>query len=57
MVVDGGSYTSNGEGSPAIYSTADITVHDADLIANDSEAICIEGLNTIRSLTAILPVI
>mgnify|MGYP000671254344 FL=1 len=26
MVVDGGSYTSNGTGSPAIYSTADITV-------------------------------
>lgn len=48
MVVDGGSYTSNGEGSPAVYSTADITVHDADLAANGSEAICIEGLNTIR---------
>lgn len=48
MVVDGGSYTSNGEGSPAVYSTADITVHDADLTANGSEAICIEGLNTIR---------
>lgn len=48
MVVDGGSYTSNGEGSPAVYSTADITVHDADLAATGSEAICIEGLNTIR---------
>ena len=48
MVVDGGSYTSNGVGSPAVYSTADITVYDADLTANDSEAICIEGLNTIR---------
>lgn len=48
MVVDGGSYTSNGEGSPAVYSTADITVHGADLTANGSEAICIEGLNTIR---------
>lgn len=48
MVVDGGSYTSNGVGSPAVYSTADITVHDADLTANGSEAICIEGLNTIR---------
>lgn len=48
MVVDGGSYTSNGEGSPAVYSTADITVHNADLTANGSEAICIEGLNTIR---------
>lgn len=48
MVVDGGSYTSNGIGSPAIYSTADITVNDAELTANSSEAICIEGLNTIR---------
>ena len=48
MVIDGGSYTSNGSGSPAIYSTADITVHDADLTATGSEAICIEGLNTIR---------
>lgn len=48
MVVDGGSYTTNGTGSPAIYSTADITVHDATLAANNSEAVCIEGANTIR---------
>ena len=48
MVVDGGSYTSNGTGSPAIYSTADISVHNATLTANGSEAICIEGLNSIR---------
>ena len=48
MVVDGGTYTSNGVGSPAVYSTADITIHNADLNANGSEAICIEGLNTIR---------
>lgn len=48
MVVDGGTYISNGVGSPAVYSTADITVHDAVLTANGSEAICIEGLNTIR---------
>ena len=48
MVVDGGTYTSNWTGSPAVYSTADIMVHDATLTANKSEAICIEGLNTIR---------
>lgn len=48
MVVDDGTYTSNGVGSPAIYSTADITVNDAELTANGSEAICIEGLNSIR---------
>lgn len=48
MVVDGGSYTSNGNGSPAIYSTADIAVNNAELTANGSEAICIEGLNSIH---------
>ncbi len=48
MVVDGGTYTSNGKGSPAIYSTADITVNDAELTATGSEAICIEGFNSIR---------
>lgn len=45
LVADGGTYTSNGIGSPAIYSTANIVVKDADLTANNSEAICIEGLN------------
>lgn len=48
MVVKGGSYTSNGTGSPAIYSTADITVSNAQLEATNSEAICIEGQNSIR---------
>lgn len=48
MVVDGGSYLSTGVGSPVIYSTADIAVHGASLTAEGSEAICIEGLNSIR---------
>ena len=48
MVVDGGTYTSNGTGSPAVYCTADIAVNDAALTANGSEAICMEGLNTIH---------
>nr|WP_296083543.1 hypothetical protein [uncultured Blautia sp.] len=48
MVVNGGTYTSNGVGSPAIYSTADIAVNNATLTANGSEAICIEGLNSIH---------
>lgn len=48
MVVDGGTYVSNGVGSPAIYSTADIAVSNATLTANGSEAICIEGLNSIH---------
>ena len=48
MVVDGGSYTSNGVGSPAVYVTADISIHDAELTATGSEALCMEGLNTVR---------
>ena len=47
VLVDGGKYTSNGLGSPAIYSTADITVSNAELISNLSEGVCIEGLNSI----------
>jgi hypothetical protein len=48
MVVDGGSFTSNGTGSPAVYVTADITISEADLTATASEALCLEGLNTVR---------
>lgn len=59
MVVNGGTYTSNGTGSPAIYCTADISVNDAILTANGSEALCLEGLNTVRlfnsSLTGNMP--
>ena len=47
-VLDGGNYVSNGVGSPAIYSTADIAVSNASLTANGSEAVCIEGLNSIH---------
>lgn len=45
--VDGGSYTSNGVNSPAVYSTADITVKNAQLTANSSEALVVEGKNSI----------
>ena len=48
--VDGGTYTTNGTGSPAIYSTADVSVKNAKLISNASEGVCIEGTNSI-SLT------
>lgn len=48
MEVDGGTYTSKGTGSPAIYSTADITVSNATLSAENSEAVCIEGLNSVH---------
>ncbi len=47
VVVDGGTYTTNGLGSPAIYSTADITVKNATLVSNLSEGVCIEGMNSI----------
>ena len=42
-----GSYTTNGYNSPAIYSTADISVSDAYLTATNSEALVIEGQNSI----------
>ncbi len=47
VTVDGGSYTTNGLGSPAIYSTADISVANAQLVSNLSEGVCIEGKNSI----------
>ena len=47
VTVEGGSYTSNGQGSPVIYSTADITVSDATLTSNMSEGAVIEGKNSI----------
>lgn len=46
--VNGGSYTSNGFNSPAVYSTANITVNNASLTANNSEALVIEGKNSIN---------
>ena len=45
--VSGGAYTSNGYNSLAVYSTADITVKNANLTANNSEALVIEGKNSI----------
>ena len=48
VYVDGGPYTSNGLGSPAIYSTAEIHVANAALVSNLSEGVCIEGLNSIE---------
>ena len=46
--VDGGSYASSGVGSPAIYSTADISVSNATLSSATSEAVVIEGGNTVN---------
>ena len=47
VTVNGGTYTTNGLGSPAVYSTADITVSSAKLISNQSEGVCIEGKNSV----------
>ena len=47
VTVDGGTYTTTGQGSPTIYSTADITVSNATLTATASEGIVIEGKNSV----------
>lgn len=47
LTVDGGSYTTNGQGSPAIYSTADITVSNATLTSTASEGVVVEGANSV----------
>ena len=45
--VDGGTFLTEGSGSPAIYSTAAISVSDAQLQATHSEGAVIEGKNSI----------
>ena len=52
--VDGGTYKTTGAGSPTIYSTADITVKNASLIATASEGVVIEGNNKITLENVIL---
>lgn len=47
VTVSEGTYKTTGKGSPAIYSTADITVKNATLIATASEGAIIEGKNSI----------
>ncbi len=48
LTVDGGTYTTSGStGAPAVYSTADITVSNATLTAKTSEAVVVEGLNSV----------
>ncbi len=52
--VNGGSYLTNGTGSPAIYCTADITVSNAALTANASEGVVVEGKNSVTLKDCIL---
>lgn len=47
VTVNKGTYKTTGVGSPSIYSTADITVNDAELISTKSEGIVIEGANSV----------
>ena len=47
VTVDGGTYKTTGQGSPTIYSTADITVSNATLTSQASEGIVIEGKNSV----------
>lgn len=48
VTVDKGTYTTTGQGSPTIYSTADISVSNANLVAKASEGIVIEGSNSVK---------
>lgn len=45
--VDGGTYKTTGQGSPVIYSTADVSVSNANLSSTSSEGIIIEGKNSV----------
>ena len=45
--VTGGSYTTDGKGSPVIYSTADITVSDAKMESTSSQGVVVEGKNSV----------
>lgn len=47
VTVNKGTYTTTGKGSPAVYSTADITVKNATLVSKASEGLVIEGKNKI----------
>lgn len=47
VTVDKGTYKTTGKGSPAIYSTANITVKNATLLATASEGVVIEGKNSV----------
>ncbi|MBR0134345.1 hypothetical protein IJM16_03715 [Candidatus Saccharibacteria bacterium] len=47
VTVNKGTYKTTGQGSPAIYSTADITVKNATLEATASEGVVIEGKNSV----------
>ena len=45
--VNGGYYETSGTGSPVVYSTADITVSDAEMVSTASEGVVVEGKNSV----------
>lgn len=45
--VSGGYYSTSGTGSPVIYSTADITVSDAEMVSAASQGVVVEGKNSV----------
>ncbi len=47
VTVDGGTYSTTGTGSPAVYATATITVNNATLNSTNSQGIVNEGGNTV----------
>ena len=47
VTVTGGSYTTGGTGSPVIYSTADITVNNAEMESTASQGVVVEGKNSV----------
>lgn len=54
VTVNGGNYTTDGKGSPAIYSTADITVNDALLTSTASQGVVVEGKNSVTLNNVVL---
>ena len=47
VTVNGGTYTTDGMGSPVVYSTADITVSDSEMISTSSQGVVVEGKNSV----------
>ncbi|MBE5924939.1 MAG: hypothetical protein E7271_10855 [Lachnospiraceae bacterium] len=47
VTVTGGTYTTEGMGSPVVYSTADITVNDSEMTSTSSQGMVVEGKNSV----------
>ena len=45
--VTGGTYVTDGTGSPVIYSTASVSVTDATLVSTASQGVVVEGKNSV----------